>query len=196
MATALKKYLPWALLAIVVLTASQYLAHKDDEILASMMADKFMSKVRDRDAKIVAKYAPLIAAKDKELSTLRQGVQVLGSQVAAKQVALRKALAEVATLEGCRASLSEAVSFIDEMQASYTAKLTESDSLWCSKYALLEQRDAERIKTLTSRLGQVALTAIKAQLKNRKRFIVGPQVGYGPGGAYIGAGITLAVWRF
>ncbi len=191
----IKKYLPWAIVGALLLTGAQYLKHKDDDAIAALMTDKALRMVRARDAAIVAKYAPKLAAKDKELATLRQGVHALGATVAEKHRKLVEAQAKVRDLEGCQFLLQETIDTLESTSNEYTVKLSECDSLWGSKYALLEAREAERVAALTKRLGEVTESAYKAALANRKKLIIGPQVHYGTGGLSVGFGLTWELWR-
>lgn len=190
----------WPLLALfvaigVILTLLVALDRAQDDAIATLMADKAMRQVRARDAAIVAKYKPLLTAKDQELATLRLGVQRLGVTVAEKHRKLVEAQAKVRDLEGCQFLLQETIDTLESTSNEYTEKLSECDSLWGSKYATLEAREAERVAALTKRLGQVTESAYKAALRNSRKLIIGPQVHYGTGGMSVGFGVTWELWR-
>ncbi|MCK9571619.1 hypothetical protein M0R72_21895 [Candidatus Pacearchaeota archaeon] len=198
MASFLKRN--WPLLALfvavgVILTLLMALDRAQDDAIAAMMADRSMAQVRARDAAIVAKYQPQIAAKDQELATLRQGVQNLSAKVVEKHRQLTEAQAKVKDLAGCQVLLDDARAYILAIDADYTAQLSEYDRLWGEKFDLKAQECDERIAALTAKLGSVTESAYKAALANRKKLVIGPQVHYGTGGMSVGFGITWELWR-
>lgn len=181
--------------AVVIMLLVQAMDRSTDDAIAAMMADRSMAQVRARDAAIVAKYQPQIAAKDQELATLRQGVQNLSAKVVEKHRQLTEAQAKVKDLAGCQVLLDDARAYILAIDADYTAQLSEYDRLWGEKFDLKAQECDERIAALTRRLDQVTESAYKAALANRKKLVIGPQVHYGTGGMSVGFGITWELWR-
>lgn len=186
-------------LGVIFLLLVNYWQGATDRAIASLMADRVMAQERARAAAIEAKYAALNAAKDQELAALRQGREVLSGQVVAWRKKSEDAQAKVKTLEGCNTLLNECQAKVTSLDADYTTKLTETDALWCSKVAL---KDAEILEwkgkdtRLTNRMGELTKALVLAQLKAQRKLIIGPQAGYGAGGAYVGFGFTYEIARF
>jgi hypothetical protein len=199
MAAFLKKY--WPLMALIVaIGAILYLMgaldRANDEVIAGLVADKTMAKHRADREKIIAKYAPLNAALTAEAVTLQQGSRVLAAKVVAKQ---RELVLKDGTLAQTRAKLEECSAFLGSISYEYNEQLVKADKLRLEQIAV---RDAEitewRAKDERSinTIGQMTKRIVMLTLNKRKRLIVGPQVGYGFGGPYVGAGVTVELFRF
>ncbi len=199
MAAFLKKN--WSLLALfvavgVILYLIMALDRANDEAIASMMADKAMVRHRVERQAIIAKYAPLNAALTAEAVTLQQGAKVLAAKVVAKQ---RELVLKDGTLAQTRAKLEECSALLGSISYEYNEQLVKADRLRLEQIAVKDAEIAEwkaKDERSINTIGQMTKRIVMLTLNKRKRLIVGPQVGYGFGGPYVGAGVTVELFRF
>jgi hypothetical protein len=199
MAAFLKKY--WPLMALIVaigviLYLMGALDRANDEVIAGLVADQAVAKHRADRNKIIAKYAPLNAALTAEAVTLQQGNKVLAAKVVAKQKAL---VLKDGTLAETRAKLEECSSFLGSISYEYNERLVKADKLRLDQLAIKDAELAEwmaKDEQSAKTIGDLTKRVVMLTLDKRKRLVVGPQVGYGFGGPYVGAGVTWELFRF
>ena len=189
-----RELLLFAAAGVIMLTV-QALDRGNGDAIAAMMADQSVKQFRARDAKIVARYAPLIAAKDAELAAIRSAEAAAVSRVGERDRQLARERAKVKTLADCRTMLAERDAQLKQQAEDHDDRFQSLDTTWGDKFALRVRQDAERLDAAVTRIGQLAQDNARLQLRARAKLIIGPQVGYGPGGAYIGVGATYEVVR-
>jgi hypothetical protein len=198
MGAFLKKNWPLCALFVAVgaiMTLAMKLDQANDNILAGKMAGKALTKIIVDDAKIIVRHQAAIDAKDKEMATLQQGVQNLGAKVVEKHKQLTEAQAKNKDLAGCNLLLDDARAYILKLKDDYSMALDEQARLYTDRFALQEARENERVQALTRKLDQVITSAYRAELRNSRKLIIGPQVHYGTGGMSVGFGVTWELWR-
>jgi hypothetical protein len=201
MGTFLKKH--WLLLALFLaggafLLFIQHLNSSNDEAIAQIMADRVVGKLRARVAALDAKYAALNAAKDGEIIALQQGRKVLSGQVVKWRKFSEDAQAKIKDLEGCMAGLDDCQAKVAEIDAAYTIELAKADRACGEKVALKDAELAERRTLDTANIntiGNLTKRVVMLEQWKRRKLVIGPQAGYGPGGAYVGVGVTFEIFR-
>jgi hypothetical protein len=194
MASTLKKAIPAAVLVILgmgLLALLQHWSGALDREIAGIMADRVMAQHRAAREAIIAKYAKLNAAKDKELATFKSGNEALAAKVVAKQ---RELNIKDGTLAETRATLTECNRFLGEVSYEYSQRLLKADQLRLEQLAIKDAEIAEwraRDEASTKTIGQLTKQLVVATSKDKRRLIIGPQVGYGINGGYVGFGATI-----
>jgi hypothetical protein len=179
----------------VVMALIQALDRSTDDAIAGMMADKALRQVRARDAAIVAKYSPQLAAKDAELAAIRSAQVAAVAQVGERDRQLTAARAKVKDLAGCKALLERQQAEAKQRAEADNDRFNAMDAAHVEKYALLEKQNGERISSLGGDLAQQIKDNARLRLQLRRRLAVGPVAGYGPGGAFVGVGVMYEVVR-
>lgn len=189
----LKKYLPLFLAVGAIMFAIQALDRGTDEAIAALASDRIVAKVKARDAAIIAKFAPQLAAKDRELDGLRKDQAKAN---AAGAVTLRCLVKERDQANAvCKAALAEREALLAKQASDCNERFTAMDAAHSEKYALLEKQDGERISSLGGDLTKAIQENIRLRLQLQRRLAIGPVAGYGPGGAFVGVGIMYEVVR-
>jgi hypothetical protein len=143
-----------------------------------------------------AKFAKLHAAKaaaladwarDKDAMVARHRAEVRRLQAAGAAAA-----SIAATLTDCKLTLSRVVEE-NALQLATGQRLCEARI-----QGLQEEIQAWKDRDTESAAKIVELTraGVLAVLRGRRRWAVGPQAGWGPGGGYVGGGITYTVIAF
>lgn len=179
----------------VVMFQVQACDKRNDDAIAGMMADKSLHQVRARDAAIVAKYAPRLAAKDAELAAVRSSESAAVAKVKQRDRLLAAERAKVRTLPDCKALLEKQQEEAKKQAIESNKRFNAMDAAHAEKYALLEKQDGERISSLGGDLAQQIKDNARLRLQLRRRLAVGPVAGWGPGGAFVGVGIMYEVVR-
>ena len=198
MAQTLKKAIPAAVLVALGMGLLALLQHWDgalDREIAGIMADRVVAKHRAAHNAIIAKYAAFNAAKDKEVATFKQGNEALAAKVVAKQ---RELNLKDGNLAETRAALESCNAFLGEVSFEYNQRLLLADQLRLEQLAIkdaeiLEWRARDEANTVT--IGQLTKQLVIATSRDKRRLIIGPQVGYGLNGGYVGFGATVQVVR-
>lgn len=192
----LKKYWRELLLfmaAGAIMFLVQALDRSASDAIAGMMADRTVAQFRARDAKIVARYAPLLDAKDAELAAIRRAEAAAMSRIGERDRQLARERAKVKTLADCQAMLAERDGQLKQQAEDHDDRFQSLDNTWLAKFTLQVKLDDERLGAAVTRIGELAKDNVRLQLRLRAKLSIGPQVGYGPGGAYIGVGATYEV---
>jgi len=194
MASALKSAIPAAVLVAMGMGLLALLQHWDgalDREIADLMADRVMAKHRAAHNAIIAKYAALNAAKDKDVATFKQGNGALAAKVVAKQ---RELNLKDGNLAETRAALTECNRFLGEVSYEYSQRLLLADQLRLEQLAIKDAEIAEwraRDEANISTIGKLTKQIVIATSKSSRKLIIGPQVGYGINGGYVGIGATI-----
>lgn len=180
---------------IVLILAVNHFSGAYDDAIAQIMADQAVARHRAAREAIIAKYAALNAAKDLEVVAFKQGNAVLAAKVVAKQKELN---VKVNTLQEATAKLSECTSFLGEISYEYNQRLIKADGLRLEQLAIKDAEIEEWKKKdsgLTSVVGTMTKRIVQLEAWKQRKLVIGPQVGYGIGGAYIGVGATWELVR-
>lgn len=179
----------------VVMFQIQACDKRNDDAIVDMMADKALHQVRARDAAIVARYAPQLAAKDAELAAIRSAQAGAVAKVQQRDRLLAAERAKVKDLAGCRDLLAKRDAELKSQAEEACSRFKAMDAANSEKYALLEKQDAERISSLGGDLTKAIRENVTLRLQLQRRLAIGPVAGYGPGGAFVGVGIMYEVVR-
>jgi len=194
MASTLKKAIPAAVLVLLGMGFLALLQHWDgalDREIAGIMADRVMAQHRAAREVIIAKYAALNAAKDKELVTFKSGNEALAAKVVAKQ---RELNIKDGTLAETRAALTECNRFLGEVSYEYSQRELLADKLRLEQLAIKDAEISEwriRDDANINTIGKLTKQLVIATSKSSRKLIIGPQVGYGINGGYVGIGATI-----
>ncbi len=193
MIKAHKKLIALALAGVALLVGVKLLERSYDKEMARILAENYLAKFRGQHQAIHAKYGARQARQDKLLEAEREKAKVLSASVAEWRRFSEEAQAKIRDLQGCMAQLDGCQDKVTALDADYTRKLADRDILWSSKLTLAEQEAAEHKELSQGAVTKLAQELARLQLERQKRLVIGPQVGYGPGGMYVGIGATLDV---
>jgi division protein CdvB (Snf7/Vps24/ESCRT-III family) len=87
-------------------------------------------------------------------------------------------------------------SFVLKQRNDYTGEITNLDVLWRNKFDLKVNECAAKETLLTNRVDHMTNTLAWYAVKDKRRWVIGPSVGYGVQGFYVGVGITFRVFEF
>jgi hypothetical protein len=188
-----KKIILLALAGLVVIAIPRLLERSADKEMARILAENWLARFRGQHQAIHAKYGAQQAGLDKQLQAERDKAKALSASVAEWRRFSEEAQAKIRDLQGCMAQLDGCQDKVTALDADYTTKLSERDTLWRSKLTLCEQEAADHKALSQGAVTKLAHELARLQLERQKRLIIGPQVGYGPGGLYVGVGATLDI---
>jgi len=201
MGTFLKKH--WPLFALflaigVIMFQIQSCDSRNDKDIAGMMADRVVTRLRARVTALDAKYAALNAEKDGELVVMQAQWGVDRAKAAAWRKRSEEAQAKVTTLEGCNALLDDCqanAEFFDGILDARTQGLVR----WSNERVALKDAELTERRALDSTnidtIGKLTKRVAMLELWKRRKLVIGPQAGYGPGGMYVGVGATFEIFR-
>jgi DNA repair exonuclease SbcCD ATPase subunit len=188
-----KKIILLALAGLVVIAIPRLLERSADKEMARILAENWLARFRGQHQAIHAKYGAQQAGLDKQLQAERDKAKALSASVAEWRRFSEEAQAKIRDLQGCMAQLDECQERVTRLDADYTTKLSERDILQATKLTLCEQEGAEHKALSQGAVTKLAHELARLQLERQKLLIIGPQVGYGPGGLYVGVGATLDI---
>jgi hypothetical protein len=188
-----KKIIILAMAGLVVIAVPRILERQADKEMARILAENWLARFRGQHQAIHAKYGAQQVKLDGLLQAEREKSRALSASVAEWRRFSEEAQAKIRDLQGCMAQLDGCQDKVTALNADYTTKLSERDSLWQAKLTLCEQEGAEHKALSQGAVTKLAHELARLQIECQKRLIIGPQVGYGPGGLYVGIGATLDI---
>jgi hypothetical protein len=193
----------WQILVLIavglaILALMQYLDNANDAAIARLLADKAVSRERIAREAIENKYLVLNAAKDAEIIAMKAQRDAKAIEVGKWRASSEAKQKLITELQPCMVLLDDCQQYVVTQEIDHKAALAQTDALCDSR---VELKDAEILEwkgkdtRLTNRMGELTEALYKAELKARRKLIIGPQAGYGPGGAYVGFGATFELFR-
>jgi len=169
-----------------------------DDAIAGMMADKTVARLKAGSSKSEAKYALLNAELDKERAAWDLKLEAKAREAWKWRADSEAKQKKIKDLQGCIALLDDCQQYAVRLNIDFTAALEEADKLCLKRVHLKDSEIGEWRKQsdeLIKQIGELTKALILAQIKARRRFGIGPQVGYGIGGGYVGIGLTYQIIR-
>jgi hypothetical protein len=202
----LKKY--WKELALFVAIAIIFLLFQawqnatDDKIAAQLTAQaeaKLRAKLLDiskqfalENYKLTEKYKAANA--DVSAANARADEYLSKSNAAQKEIKNLKTCNE--QLQATNTELDICQKFVIKQKDDFNESIGELKGVFSEKMALKEKECAKRESVLTNEVGRVTKIASRYAVRSKRRIAVGPSVGYGVRGIYIGFGITYRLFEF
>lgn len=184
----------WSLVAIALLTivVPTLLQRSLDSDMARIVADNYLARFRGQHKAIHAKYEATYAKQELAISAWKAAAGAKDAQV---QGDVAKLIAQAKTLDEANGKLRLCGEYIMALQVYHRGELEEGERLFRAELATKDQEMAEHHALSSDAVTKLAHELARLQLIVNKRWVVGPQVGYGPGGVYVGAGLTYVVVR-
>jgi hypothetical protein len=202
----LKKY--WREIALFVLVGVVFFLFQawqeaTDKALAGAIAEKARAALALKIKAISHEYAKLQLEVDKQIADSKATIGDISAKAdkfladsRAAQAKIKQMQSVNDQLQATNYELELCQQFVIKQRNDYTFEIKNRDILWGNKFQLKVEectaKENEYINTVDRMTKSLAWYAVK----DKRRWVLGPQAGYGPMGWYIGVGITFRVFEF
>jgi hypothetical protein len=202
----LKKY--WREIALFVLVGVVFFLFQawqqaTDKALAGAIAEKARSALALKIKAISHEYAKLQLEVDKQIANSNATIGEISAKADKFLADSKAAQAKIKQMESVndrlRATnyeLELCQSFVLKQRDDYTTEIKGLNLSWGNKYQLKVEEFTKKENEYTNVIGNMTNTLAWYAVKDKRRWVIGPQAGYGPMGWYIGVGITFRVFEF
>lgn len=190
MGARMKKYIIPVAVGIVLLGAIKLADRYLTKGMADIVAGNYLAQFHGKHRAIHAKYEKIYAGQEQQIAALKARGDAKDAQVQ-RDVALLTAKAK--TLDEANARLRACGEYILALPIYYRGEMDELERQF---RVIIKTKDTEMKEHRD--LSQDAVTKLahevaRLQLERQKRLVIGPQVGYGPSGIYVGIGATIDI---
>lgn len=202
----LKKY--WREIALFVAVAVIFVLFQawqnanDDKIAARLVAqaeENLRKQIQDINIKYAAENVNLLAERNAALANAAKESKESDefkakSEAAQKEIKNLKSCAE--QLQATNTELDICQNFVLKQKDDYNNAIVNLNDVCNQRVLLCQKENGEKITVLTNEIGRITNIAARYSVRSKRRIAVGPSVGYGVQGLYLGFGITYRLFEF
>jgi hypothetical protein len=201
-----KKY--WREIALFVLVGVVFFLFQawqqaTDKALAGAIAEKARSALALKIKGIALQYAKLQIEIDKKIADSNATIGEISAKAdkfladsRAAQAKIKQMQSVNDQLQATNYELELCQSFVLKQRNDYTGEITNLDILWRNKFQLKVEECSAKENEYVKNIDRMTKSLAWYAVKDKRRWVLGPQAGYGPMGWYIGVGITFMVFEF
>jgi hypothetical protein len=202
----IKKY--WREIALFVLVGVVFFLFQawqnaTDRAEAGVLAEKARSALALKIKGIALQYAKLQLEADKQIADSHATISEVSAKAdkfyadsKAAQAKIKQMQSVNDQLQATNYELELCQRFMLKQKDDYTLEIKKRDDLWCSKFDLKVNECAAKETLLTTRVVNMTNTLAWYAVKDKRRWVFGPSIGYGVQGLYVGVGLTFRIFEF
>lgn len=202
----MKKY--WREIALFVLVGVVFFLFQawqeaTDKALAGAIAEKANAALALKIKAISQQYDKLQAEAEKQIAESNAAIGEISIKAdrfladsKAAQAKIKQMQSVNDQLQATNYELELCQSFVLKQRNDYTGEITNLDLLWRNKFQLKVEECAAKENEYVKNIDRMTKSLAWYAVKDKRRWVLGPQAGYGPMGWYIGVGITFRILEF
>lgn len=200
---AIKKYWPLAVAVAAILFSMRSCQIATDRVLAAKIAEQSLEKLRVKIVEISKKYGAEYAKLDKQIEAAHVDLTAASERADrfyAESKAAQKKIKEIQSvndqLQATNVELELCQQFVIKQRDDYVGGVAKLDLSYNAKMDAMRGEFAEKESTYKKEIVGITKSLAWYAVKDKRRWVFGPQAGYGVRGFYVGVGITFRVLEF
>lgn len=197
-----REILMWVMGGVIIFQFQTFQNQKD-KILAGEIAEKARSALALKIKGIALQYAKLQLEVDKQIANSNATIGEISAKAdkfyadsKAAQAKIKQMQSVNDQLQATNYELEICQQFVLKQRNDYTGEIKNLDILWRNKFDLKVNECVAKETLLTNRVVHMTNTLAWYAVKDKRRWVFGPSVGYGVQGFYVGAGLTFRLFEF
>jgi hypothetical protein len=197
-----REILMWVMGGVIIFQF-QTCQNQKDKILAGEIAAKANAALTAKLKAISHDYAKLQLEVDKQIADSHATISEISAKAdkfyadsKAAQAKIKQMQSVNDQLQATNYELELCQRFMLKQKDDYTLEIKKRDDLWCSKFDLKVNECAAKETLLTNRVVNMTNTLAWYAVKDKRRWVFGPSIGYGVQGLYVGVGLTFRIFEF
>jgi len=197
-----REILMWVMGGVIIFQF-QTCQNQKDKILAGEIAAKANAALTAKLKAISHNYAKLQLEVDKQIANSTATIDEISAKAdkfyadsKAAQAKIKQMQSVNDQLQATNYELELCQQFVLKQKDDYTTEIGKLDVLWRNKFDLKVNECAAKETLLTNRVVNMTNTLAWYAVKDKRRWVFGPSIGYGVHGFYVGVGLTFRLFEF
>lgn len=174
-----------------------------DRAIAGAIAEKARSALALKIKAIALQYAKLQLEADKQIADSHATISEISAKAdkfyadsKAAQAKIKQMQSVNDQLQATNYELELCQQFVLKQKDDYTTEINGLNLLWRNKFQLKIDECNAKETLLTNKVINMTNTLAWYAVKDKRRWVFGPSVGYGVQGFYVGVGLTFRLFEF